>query len=390
MILPELLQKCKIQTSVEDLKKFSIDLTRFPEGCSLSDYLFLLYAWYKTCHSTQGLRVNLMQTIRDFEEINSKSLGIQEKNLVETLLVVLKMKLQEMPIHDLDEETFEDRCINNLHKIFNFYSKQQLLAGKTFSFDSIKTNGEVLTIGKFINFCRDFKVLSHDKTQAKKSLKTIKNAFTQSSESGKHMYEHQFIQALTQISKKFFDKDYDKIHSTDWKSLTIAEKRVKFFEFLECDDPHIYTKKFKEPLSNFGSDPYDRIPDYDLGKKFKLRPQKLKQMKASIQEWKVKKRLEKIQEYETPIYKIESGISDEESSENTKSLIEKPKKVNWDELEKMALQETISRGSDSENQFQGRPLIYSPQYLPGKINLPKSISAQKFVKESPEIFRKKY
>ena len=56
------------------------------------------------------------------------------------------------------------------------------------------------------------------------------------------------------------------------------------FECLGCHDPVIYNQKLKDALPHFGVDPYDRIPDYDLSKKYKLKPEQLKKIKFSVEE----------------------------------------------------------------------------------------------------------
>ena len=302
-MIPELLNLCKIQISAKELKLFSKELKTFaqPEEkkYSLTDFRSIIFSWYSVCHSTDDLRSKLINSISEFEEIKDSKLPDHEKLSVDNLLVALKAKLKEIPNYSIRDDNFEDKCLAGLHQIFNYYSKQQFLLGKTPTFDTIKANVEMLTIGKFIKFCKDFKIIDEsDKIQAKKSLKIVQNAFIQSAEFGRNMHEHHFINALDLLAKQFFDKEYDKIHNTSWHNISLDEKKRKFYEHLECYDSNIYNHKLKEAAPHFGVDPYNRIPDYDLSKKYKVRNDKSERDKASLEEWKQKKNIEKMIEGE--------------------------------------------------------------------------------------------
>ena len=362
-LLIDLMSLCKIQVSPQETKNFSKELKKFmwiPEKQYLSiEFTALLYSWYQICHSTQDLRSKLMQTISELEEMQFERLPAYENNCIEILLVTLKAKLKEMPNYNIRDEQFEDRCIAGLHQIFNYYSKQQFLLGKSPTFDNIKTNTEVLTIGKFIRFCKDFKIIvEEDKNQMKKILKIVRNAFIQSAECGRNMHEHHFIHALELLADKFFDKEYDKVHNTSWEFISSSDKKRKLYEFLECHEPNLYGVKLRGNIPHFGVDPYDRIPDYDLSKKYKPHPQKLKHMKAEIQEWKYKKTLEKGAEIQgnserkyankkrlkdVAAERNKEGKDTEKEGKNMKK-IDAQQSLKWRDLQKMNLEEV----NDSE------------------------------------------
>ena len=55
----------------------------------------------------------------------------------------------------------------------------------------------------------------------------------------------------------------------------------------------IYSAKLKGLIPHFGVEQNDRIPDYDLAKNYKAKPEKMKLAKLQIEEWKQKKLIEK-------------------------------------------------------------------------------------------------
>ena len=213
-LIKELLKLCKIQAKSEEIKMFSKEFKNHSATnqkiVTVSQFRALVFFWYQISHSTQDLRAKLIQTISDFEEINNQQLQNHEKVAVSNLLIVLKSKLKEMPTYNIRDSNYHDKCIDGLHHIFNYYSKQQFLLGKTPTFDKIKSNTEILTIGKFIRFAKDFRIIKEENKQdTKRLLKMVQKVFISSADCGRYMHEHHFIKGIELLAESFFDKEYD-------------------------------------------------------------------------------------------------------------------------------------------------------------------------------------
>lgn len=387
-LLKELLSLCKIQALQSELKEFSKELKKYPEYTSyiLSDMKSILYSWYQACHSTQDLRSKVLNTISELEFFQTAQLSNYEKTALKDLLDTFKSKLKEIPASTSNETTFEDKCITGLHNIFNYYSKQQFLIGKTPTFDVIKSNTEMLTIGKFIRFSKDFKVIEDkDKTQTKKMLEIVQKVFKQSADCGKYMYEHHFIKGIELLSIKFFDEEYDIAHNTNWKSLPTSQKKMRFYEYLECFDPNLYTQKLKGSLPHFGVETYDRIPDYDLSKKYKPRPEKFKKIKISLDEWKKKQKSQK--DNNNILHSVRNRPNEEIKTGKSNLTNRTPEIVNWEELGKVTKQQIkdfefedfIQNESDESSSVDHKPNYPEPKNLEQeyKSNSPKYSLAKK-------------
>lgn len=292
-MLKQLLSKCKMQVTSADIKTFGKEFKKIfsPDfEFSFPDFRALTFAWYQACHSGEDLRAKLIQTISDFEELKNRNLPEHEKSAVHDIVANLKVKLKEIPSYQIREENFEYKCVEGIALVFKFYSKQQFLIGKTPTFESIKVNTEVLNLSKFIQFCKDFRIIKEEvKDKAKKMTKFLRQVFIQTAEFSRNMSENHFLLALEKISQKFFDAHFDKENNTRWSQLPVNDKKLKFYEYLNLHRPEIYSVKLKGLMPHFGVEQNNRIPDYDLAKKYKPRPEKIKLAKIKVDEWKKKK-----------------------------------------------------------------------------------------------------
>ncbi|OMJ72714.1 hypothetical protein SteCoe_28781 [Stentor coeruleus] len=327
----QLLFMLRLQTSKQQFNDLLEEYTKvFDLGVNVAvnDVRFLLFNWYKSWNK-YDLRATLMKSLNEFEGLKNGTLPENEKVVIDDLLLVFKRKLKSMPNYAITEEQVYEKSIEGLQNIFQHYSRQQFLLGKTPTFDSIKTNIEVLTIGKFLRFFKDFGVLDDkNKQREKKILKVIQKAFVLTAEFGKTMYENHFIQSLDLIANAFYDKEYDEANNTNWSGLPLAEKRLKFFKFLGCDNKKVYSQKLKNPYFHFGPGS-DRIPDYDLGKKYKYKTERLEEVKSSIELWKKSKiQQAPVQEVVKPVRKIKK-------KEEKKTQPKKIEKITLDGLRKL-------------------------------------------------------
>jgi hypothetical protein len=370
-LLRELIVQCKVQCNKAELKQFTKELKLMFDPSFrllLSDFRALAFSWYQACHSTQDLRAKLMQTIGEFEEVKAGKIAENEKSALEDLLANLRAKLAEMPKYFIREDNFDDKCVAGLHQIFQFYSKQQFLLGKAPTFDVIKSNKEVLTIGKFIRFCKDFRLVNEkDKKSLSKMGKICQNAFVQTAEFGKNMHEHHFIAALDIIAADFFDTVYDKTHNTSWQEMPLMEKRRKLYEVLECHEPKLYNAKLKGLIPHFGVDPPSRLPDYDLSKKYIFKPNRLKETKEKVEMWKKKKNDEL--NAKTPRVEVESVLKKPQINSYAKShrAMNKINKISWkglndmkpqqfkDSSQELDIDELVIESSEEEGDFDRTP-----------------------------------
>ena len=100
-------------------------------------------------------------------------------------------------------------------KVFKFYSKQQQLIGKSPTFEMIQNNANTFTKGKFLKFCKDFKIaLTKDEALS---------IFNKVTDFCSEMSLEQFKNALNELK---------------------GDKTIKqFYEFLEFNNPKKLRKK---------------------------------------------------------------------------------------------------------------------------------------------------
>ena len=263
----------------------------------------ILSEWYHDSRSEQDLRAKLMKTIGEYEELRISLLPTEDKTAIDSLIYALRTQLKRIPNKNISySQNLEEKSKIGLSEVFKYYSRQQFLLGKNPTFDNIQKNLEVLTLGKFTKFCKDFGVISSNKTDrdSKKRGKSLKIIFKHNSDFNRDMHEHQFFSAVSALAEFYLDKDYDAAHSTDWTSLNPQEKTLKLYELLGVYDPQIYMQRMKDSVLHFGGDPCTRIPENDPSKRYKYNPEKYKKLKMSVDEWRSRKALEEKEKQEEP------------------------------------------------------------------------------------------
>ena len=206
------------------------------------------------------------------------------ESLMSALIQKIKI-LSQNPKKNTKNYELTEKTKAGIHEIFLFYSKQQFLLGKAPTFDSINRNSEVLTISKFLLFCKDFGLIKNSKNprKIKSRSKIFSEIFRKNSNFGREMHEYQFVSALKSIAEVYFNEEYDTIHQTRYFNYSLQEKTKKLYEILNFDNEKIYKTYLKGNISHFGCYP-SRIPDNDLSKHYKLSPKKHKKMKTAIKE----------------------------------------------------------------------------------------------------------
>lgn len=80
--------------------------------------------------------------------------------------------VQQKSVQDqkIDHKKFEDlNWIRKLRYFYEYFCKSSYIAGKYSTFERIKNSVNVMTISKFVNFCRNF--------QINETLNDLKNIF---------------------------------------------------------------------------------------------------------------------------------------------------------------------------------------------------------------------
>lgn len=334
-------------------------------------------------------QTKLQQTIADYEALRSQKLQNNEDvSVIDSLLGTLKSQTKKtiLSSRSKTEKTFEDKCRQGIKDIFSYYASQQKLLGKTPTFDAIQKNLEILNAGKFLKFCRDFGIMHKTRSADRKYLsqQTALKIFIKNSMLQKEMDENQFLQALEIMAQFFYDAEYDKINNTDIKSLAPFEKKLKFFEFIGSHDPAIYNQRLKGFSKAFGEG-LSRIPEDDIGKKYKLNPHKIQQQKLIIDDWKRTKTNEKNRSSEKPkatkmsitpapadaIYTQSNMVPKRESY---KKYLPKGETVTWKGLGEMTANDI---GKDEDLELENLIVDNSEsgdEYLAKQYPLPKSKS----------------
>lgn len=214
----------------------------------------------------------LLKHTRDPDEASS----IQEllsifKNRKRSVLGSYK---QEKPHFSFRSDATQQQQ-KGIKDIFNFYSKQHLMAGKAPTFDRIGEVVDFIDVGSFVFFCKSFGLVSDRKTQGTRYLhKTeVVAIFKKCAVLQKQMECPGFVRSLNQLADLYFNTEYDSINSTAIQNLTIEQKRGMLYEFIKCGD-HKFLQHALKPIGGafYSSvEQATRISALDPGNTFKNR-----------------------------------------------------------------------------------------------------------------------
>lgn len=243
------------------------------------------------------LTAKLKESIAEFERMKSeKEAAGEDIAMLDTVLKTLKQQLNKV-IKDSGVDAkarklqqFQERCAKTIKELFRFYSNQLRMLGKTPSFDSIQKNSSTWNISKFVCFCRDFGLLldKQRKVGVKTlELATVKNIFIKNAVLQKEMDEGQFEQSLDQLAVAYYDKEYDNFTGAQVSDKPLPEKREILYRFLMFDQTQECLRKAKGFGVPFSSNTDNRMPENDLMKKYKYKPNP--RQKASLEEWRMQR-----------------------------------------------------------------------------------------------------
>ena len=262
--------------TIKKLTKVNFD--EFSEAC---------LNWFKSLRYSNALRESLKKSVKHYSEINQDIQGSDDSKFINSLLNKLKRQIKRLnvsPKANPKAQTFEESAQAGITEIFNYYSKQQFLLGKSPTFEAINKNLEILTLSKFLYFCKDFGLIQ-SKSQSNKNrtkISQVHDIFKKNSDFVRDMHLYQFSQSLSDIAEIYFTEEYDVENHTNFSKLTPEKKTLKLYEILDLHKPQLYTKKLVGALSHFGNQP-SRMPDDDLSKKYKLRHKKIAYLNSSLQ-----------------------------------------------------------------------------------------------------------
>ena len=248
-VLGKVLEKCKFSFKLQELKDF-------PEEFNLNDDEYVLnyqenrpldlnfdriynscQTWHTVCLFPNPLRTKLKLTLWEF--INLRKIAETEQDLqflqemIKKLLFQLKKMLgTQNPLTNPKEATVKPN--DALTEVFNFYIKQQKVAAKTSTFDTLDNQFKTLTLPKFLFFCKDFKLLKQGKNPKKvaEQIQALQEIFTKNADFSKQMTKTHFLACLSDLSALFLTEEYDSQHSTQYFSLPPEEKLKKFLEIV--------------------------------------------------------------------------------------------------------------------------------------------------------------
>lgn len=238
-----------------------------------------LINWFKAVIFPSKLRVNLLKSLKKYHKIRLETTSNDEKECIDSLLDKLKFQIKTLNKSPKSlkkpRKNFEESAQSAISEIFSFYSKQQFLLGRFPTFEEINKNLEILTLSKYLMFCKDFELFqnsSNPKTSGT-SLQVFQEIFKRHSDYVREMHLYQFSQSLSDIAEVYFTEEYDEKHQGNIAKLPGPQKLKKLYEVLGFYDTQTYTKKLNGGLSHFGTNP-SRISPNDLSKKYKFQKKK--------------------------------------------------------------------------------------------------------------------
>jgi len=243
------------------------------------------------------LTAKLKESIAEFERMRTeKEAAGEDVAMLENVLKTLKQQLSKVlkdsgaDAKARKQQQFQERCGKTIKELFRFYSNQLRMLGKTPSFDSIQKNSSTWNVSKFVCFCRDFNLLMDKQRRAgvkTLELPTVKTVFIKNAVLQKEMDEGQFEQSLDQLAVAYYDKEYDSLTGARVCDKTEVEKREMLYRFLQFDQPQECLRKAKGFGMPFSSNTDNRMPENDLMKKYKYKPNQ--RQKVAIEEWRVQR-----------------------------------------------------------------------------------------------------
>ena len=274
-----------VNTNNEDSPQHSIN--KKTKRLHFGEFTEACLNWFKSLRYPNVLRDSLKQSIRHYSEISKNPQDSEDSRFISSLLNKLKRQIKRLnasPKPNPKAQTFEESAQAGINEIFSFYSKQQFSLGISPTFEAISKNLEILTLSKFLYFCKDFRLIqsknNSNKNGAKLSL--VHDIFKKNSDFVRDMHLYQFSQSLSDIAEVYFTEEHDVQNHTNYSKLTTEKKTLKLYEILELDQPQLYTKKLSGGLSHFGNQP-SRMPDDDLSKKYQLRYNNVCYLNSSLQ-----------------------------------------------------------------------------------------------------------
>ena len=189
--------------------------------------------WFKAIKFPSKLRTNLLKSLKKYHKIRLETTSNDEKECIDSLLDKLKFQIKALnkspKIFKKPRKNIEENAQSAISEIFLFYSKQQFLLGRFPTFEEINKNLEILTLSKYLMFCKDFELFqnsSNPKT-SETSLQVFQEIFKRHSDYVREMHLYQFSQSLSDIAEVYFTEEYDEKHQGNIAKLPGPQKLKK-------------------------------------------------------------------------------------------------------------------------------------------------------------------
>ena len=141
--------------------------------------------------------------------------------------------------------------------MFDYYCKQSYATGKNATFDRIKHESNILTMNKFMMFCRDFVIIAgsskHEHEQQTELVKMadLVEIFKKNSTNYKEMSLQQFNEALSKIAERMFPDTEPTASISSFQAYLGVNDEASFREQAKkLKIPYVFkdVKKLSKPL----------------------------------------------------------------------------------------------------------------------------------------------
>ncbi|CAG9313334.1 unnamed protein product [Blepharisma stoltei] len=260
---------------------------------NFSQFMKILQKWsLRNEPEANDLVGKIKRAIKEYENIvNTYGGSSEDTTPVETLIQELKKELEAHVAikEEKSAKQIADEQRKNITELFQFYSKIQNMMGQAPTFEEINESYTVWTVVKFFKFLTDFNVIGKQEERIRLLSKDqAQQIFKKLANNSRLLSENQFIDALDKLADLYYNNEYDTIYNTSYASLTIPEKRILFYKFLELSNKNALLKKAKGFRLAFSNERGGaRIPENDASKHyvFKMSAEKKKQ----LEEWRKEK-----------------------------------------------------------------------------------------------------
>ncbi|CAG9324635.1 unnamed protein product [Blepharisma stoltei] len=297
---------------------------------------------YKSIQIQRVFAETILKSIKEFKKLSHQFKEPEEAATIKNILEILNKRRETIKGNPNDNISFSFRKeispqeAKGIQDLFDFYSKQHLMVGRSATFDYIGESIDIIDSGSFLYFAKCFGLFSDKKVEGKRFLtrKLVLDIFKSCAQLQKNMNFEGFKLALDEIAKLLFNKEYDKLLSVPCSGLGLDEKRIMLYEYIKCGDSK-YVHQNCKPIGKTFCNSLDdgpRIPIDDPSRKYKFKPSEEVKEKLTLyrKEKEMKEKASKEKESPERVTKIVKRKPPQAPVE--RSLIEEPQRRKQDVL----------------------------------------------------------